>query len=142
MTKEEAIKYLTERGKDTLIDHLGIKFVDITENGVVATMPVNNNTRQVSGILNGGASLALAECLAGSTSALYCAEDEVPVGMQVSGSHVSAAMVGDVVVATSTLIHRGKSTHLVNVDIRSQNTGKLVSTSRVQNFIKKLGIRN
>ena len=136
-TKEEAIAFLTERGKGTLIEHLVIVFTDVTEDGVVATMPVDKRTRQVLGSLNGGASLALAECLAGSTSVLFCADDEFPVGMQVSGSHVAPAFEGDVVEGVCTILHRGKATHLLNIDIRSKNTGKLISTSRVQNFIKK-----
>ncbi|MDA3129334.1 hotdog fold thioesterase [Aliibacillus thermotolerans] len=54
--------------KDTLMEALGIKFLEYSKERVVATMPVNNKTRQSYGMLHGGASVALAESVAKKTA--------------------------------------------------------------------------
>ena len=52
--------------------HLGIKFTDITDNSISATMPVEDITRQSRGVLHGGASCVLAESLGSIASNLCC----------------------------------------------------------------------
>ena len=54
----------------------------------------------------------------------------------VSGNHLSAVPVGGKVFATGKLIHRGRSSHIWNIDITTPQ-GQLVSTVRVVNFILK-----
>ena len=46
---------------NSMAEHLGIRFPPPTENAVHAEMPVDHRTSQPFGMLNGGASLALAE---------------------------------------------------------------------------------
>ena len=46
---------------NSMAEHLGIRFLPPTENAVHAEMPVDHRTSQPFGMLNGGASLALAE---------------------------------------------------------------------------------
>ena len=79
-------------------------------------MPVNHNTRQPFGVLHGGASLALAETVAGLGSMVLAKPDETIAGMQVSGNHVASAHEGDTVRAVATIIHAGRSSHVWNVD--------------------------
>ena len=71
-------------------------------------MPVDERTRQPFGILHGGATLALAETVAGLGSMILAKPDEMVVGMQVSGSHMSSAHEGDTVRAVGTIIHKGR----------------------------------
>lgn len=99
-------------------------------------MPVDHRTSQPFGMLNGGASLALAEIVAGHGSMSLCREGEYACGVQVSGNHLSAVPVGGKVFATGKLIHRGRSSHIWNIDITTPQ-GELVSTVRVVNFILK-----
>ncbi len=117
-------------------EHLGIHFTEMKEGYVKATMPVNEHTCQPFGILNGGASLALAEIVAGHGSIPLCSEGQMPCGIQVSANHVSMVPFGSWVEATGTLIHRGRTTHIWNIDITSPE-GKLVSTARIINQIVK-----
>ena len=72
--------------RDSMGEHIGIKFISMEEGKVVATMPVDNRTSQPFGILNGGASLALAEIVAGHGSVPLCAPNEMPCGIQVSAN--------------------------------------------------------
>ena len=116
--------------------HLGIQFLEMEEEYVKAQMPVDEKTCQPFGILNGGASLALAEIVAGHGSIPLCAPGEMPCGIQVSANHLHMVPKGDYVIATGRLIHRGRTSHLWNVDITNSN-GKLISTARIVNQIVK-----
>ena len=120
---------------------LGMAFypVDPDASPVVARadMPVDGRTGQPFGFLSGGASLALAETLAGYGSVAILPEGRKPVGGSVSASHVSAVPMGQQVHAVATLLHRGRSTHLWNVDVLAED-GRLVSTARVLNHIISL----
>lgn len=117
-------------------EHLGIRFLEMKEGYVKAVMPVNERTCQPFGVLNGGASLALAEIVAGHGSIPLCAPGQMPCGIQVSANHVSMVPVGEEVEATGILVHRGRTSHVWNVDITNRQ-GKLVSTARIVNQIVK-----
>lgn len=120
----------------TLMETLGIEFTLLSPGRVEAVMPVGKHVCQPFGILHGGATLALAESIAGQGSLLLCEADEIPAGIQVSCNHVSSAREGDKVRAVGTIIHRGRSTHVWNIDIFTAS-GKLVSSVRVVNSILK-----
>lgn len=135
-TTEIPIDALNAQSKDTLMGNLGIQYTFASPERVEATMPVDHRNRQPFGILHGGASLALAETVAGLGSLVACKPDETVVGMQVSGNHVSSAHEGDTVRAVGTPVHLGRSSHVWNVDIFT-STGKLVSSVRVINAVMK-----
>ena len=97
---------------DSMGAHLGIKFQTVQEGYVKATMPVDARTCQPFGILNGGASLALAEIVAGHGSVPLCSPDQMPCGIQVSANHVRMVRTGSYVEATGRLIHRGRTSHM------------------------------
>ena len=127
---------LNESGRHALMGNLGIQYTYTAKGRVEATMPVDERTRQPFGILHGGASLALAETVAGLGSMILCQPDEMMVGMQVSGNHVSSAHEGDTVRAVATVIHQGRSSHVWDVNIYT-STDKLVSSVRVVNSVMK-----
>lgn len=127
---------LNAQSAGTLMGNLGIQYTFASPERIEATMPVDHRNRQPFGILHGGASLALAETVAGLGSLVACKPDETVVGMQVSGNHVSSAHEGDTVRAVCTPVHLGRSSHVWNVDIFT-STGKLVSSVRVINAVMK-----
>lgn len=133
---EIPIDALNLQSKDTLMGNLGIQYTFASPDRVEATMPVDHRNRQPFGILHGGATLALAETVAGLGSLVACKPDETVVGMQVSGNHVSSAHEGDTVRAVCTPVHLGRSSHVWNVDVFT-STGKLVSSVRVINAVMK-----
>ena len=122
--------------RHTLMETLGIKFTHVSPGRAEAMMLVEKRVCQPFGILHGGATLALAETVAGQGSLILCEPGEVPAGLQVSCNHISSAKEGDTVRAVGTIIHKGRSTHVWNVDIFSP-AGKLVSSVRVVNSILK-----
>lgn len=127
---------LNAQGSHALMGNLGIQYTYVAEDRVEATMPVDHRTRQPFGILHGGATLALAETVAGLGSMIACQPDEFVVGMQVSGNHISSAHEGDTVRAVATIVHQGRSSHVWNVDVFT-STNKLVSSIRVVNSVMK-----
>lgn len=135
---EIPLDLLNSQAQHALMGNLGIQYTYASQDRIEATMPVDERTRQPFGILHGGATLALAETVAGLGSMISCRPDEIVVGMQVSGNHVSSAHEGDTVRAVGTIIHRGRSSHVWNVDVFT-STNKLVSSIRVVNSILKKG---
>lgn len=131
--KNEDLAYLG----NSLEDHLGIVFLPTDENGIIhAEMPVDHRTCQPYGTLHGGASLALAESLAGHGSWQHCDENEIAFGMQVSGNHISPVPVGNKVLASGKLVHKGSQTHIWDITITTIHH-KLVASIRVVNYIKR-----
>lgn len=133
---EIPLDLLNERARHALMGNLGIQYTYASEDRIEATMPVDHRTRQPFGILHGGATLALAETVAGLGSMVICQPDEIVVGMQVSGNHISSAHEGDTVRAVGTIVHKGRSSHIWNVDVFT-STNKLVSSIRVVNSVIK-----
>ena len=119
---------------DGLSNTLGMEFISTPEPDTCqAKMKVDEKNRQVFGFLSGGASLALAENLAGVGSMALC-PDKICVGINVSGSHVKAVMEGGTVTATAHLLHRGKTLHQWHIDITNK-AGELISSVEVTNFV-------
>lgn len=131
----ERIKELINE-KPNLSTALGMEFISTPEDDTcMARMKVDERNRQPFGFLSGGASLALAENLAGVASSALCPECAC-VGIEVSGSHVKAVVEGDTVTAHARMLHKGTTLHVWNVDIKD-TANELISNVRVTNYIIK-----
>lgn len=121
------------QGMATMSTTLGMKFLSTPEpDTCMATMAVDERTRQPFGVLCGGATLALAETLAGLGSLALCPGERF-AGINVSGSHVKAVLEGDSVIALARILHRGHRFHVWNVEVRN-SAGELISTVSVTNY--------
>ena len=108
---------LRNRATHHLADTLGIKLVELTKERVVATMPVDDRTRQPFGILHGGASVALAETVASLAATMNVdLERANVVGIEINANHIRAKKDG-VVTGTATPVHVGRSTQVWDVRI-------------------------
>jgi 1,4-dihydroxy-2-naphthoyl-CoA hydrolase len=123
----------------TLIEHIGIEFTEIGGDFVRATMPVDARTRQPYGLLHGGASVALAETL-GSTGSAMCvdAAEYQCVGQDINANHVRAARAG-LVTGTARPVHLGGRSQVWSIDIVNE-AGKLVCTSRLTVAVIRRGV--
>ncbi|MBQ9636405.1 MAG: PaaI family thioesterase [Prevotella sp.] len=120
--------------RDGLSRSLGIEFFSTSDAATCgARMRVDERNCQPSGLLSGGAMLAMAEHLAGVGSAALC-PGRLGLGINVSGSHVRSVSVGGVVTAEARLLHRGGTLHHWHVEVRNES-GDLVSTVEVTNFM-------
>ena len=124
---EEINRYST----NTLMGVLGIECIEIGQDYIVATMPVDQRTHQPMGMLHGGASAALIESIGSMGSTLLIdLEKEFPVGLEVNANHVGGIKSGTVK-AIGKVVHAGKRTHLWQVDIFDEETNRLICTGRL-----------
>lgn len=114
------------RGMATTI---GIELTLLTPDKVMATMPVDDRTRQPFGVLHGGASAALAETVASLGAFLNIDKDkQAVVGLELNSNHLRAKADG-VVTATATPLHRGRRTQVWDIRIEDEKN-RLVCVSR------------
>ncbi len=122
---------INERGKDTLVEHLGIIVTEIGSNYLLGTMPVDNRTVQPARILHGGGSCVLAESL-GSIAANMVIDSKkyIAVGQSITASHLRPAPEVTLVTGKATALHLGKRSQVWDIDITNEQ-GKLVCSSRL-----------
>ena len=113
----------------TLLGSLGIEITDLQKGKVLASMPVDERTRQPFGLLHGGASVALAETVASvGAFELVDKEKEVVVGLEINANHIRAKKDG-LVTAVGTVLHQGKTTMVWDIKIMDEEE-KLICISR------------
>lgn len=136
INKKYTLEALNALNKGTMMEHLHIEYLEVSEGNITARMPVNEKVFQPDGILHGGATLALAETVAGLGSAILVDLKENSVrGAQVSANHIRSVNKG-YVLATGNIIYKGSNTHVWNIDITDERN-KLLSTCRITNLIVK-----
>lgn len=134
--KDLALKDFESLGKNTMGDHIGIRFSELGENYLKATMPVDERTKQPYGLLHGGASVALAETLGSVASALVIdTENFICVGQEINANHLRGVRNGYVTGVTHP-IHLGASSHVWEIKIYDE-AEKLVCISRLTVAILK-----
>ncbi|GLI85256.1 esterase [Rossellomorea marisflavi] len=113
----------------TLISALGIEFKTVEKGRIVATMPVNEQTRQPFGFLHGGASVALAETVASVGAVeLIDLDKEICFGLEINANHIKAKKDGEVT-ATATVLHQGRTTMVWDIKITDE-ADDLICVSR------------
>jgi 1,4-dihydroxy-2-naphthoyl-CoA hydrolase len=127
---QTTLDQLKERSKDTLIEHLGIEFMEIGDDYLKAKMPVDYRTKQPAGLLHGGASVVLAETL-GSVAAGLCVNREKKgiVGLEINANHIRAVTDGWVTGVTKP-IHIGNTTQIWEIKIYDEQDN-LICISRL-----------
>jgi 1,4-dihydroxy-2-naphthoyl-CoA hydrolase len=128
--RELSVEELNRLGRHTMVDHLGIEFIGVTDDALTARMPVDRRTIQPAGLLHGGASVALAETL--GSFAAYLTVDESRqscVGLEINANHVRS-LTGGWVTGTSRPLHLGGRTQIWEIRIEDQRQ-RLVCVSRL-----------
>ncbi|MEU9885774.1 hotdog fold thioesterase [Sphaerisporangium sp. NPDC051017] len=112
---------------------MGIEFLEVTAERVVARMPVKGNT-QPYGLLHGGASCVLAETIGSTGAALHAGPGRVAVGIEINATHHRSARAG-YVTGVATWLHGGRSLATYDISI-TDDEGRLVCTSRLTCMIR------
>lgn len=115
----------------TMAAFIGIEFVEVGDDYMVAKMPVDERTFQPMRVMHGGASCVLAETVA-SVAANCCVDPEkkVCVGLEINTSHLKMARSG-FVKGTAKAVHIGKTTQLWEIHIIDE-ANNLISLSRLR----------
>lgn len=125
-----SLEQLQALSRNTLADTMAIRITEIGPDFVRASMPVNPTTHQPTGVLHGGASVALAET-AGSVAANMCVDTGryVCLGQEINANHIRPVSDG-IVTATARPVHIGKRSHVWSIEIRDEQE-RLVCISRL-----------
>lgn len=124
------VAHLQEISKNTMVEHLGIEFLEIGQNFISAKMPVDHRTIQPMGLLHGGASIVLAETLGSVASSILVDINKFHcVGLEINANHIKSARNG-YVIGKAIPIHIGKKTHVWDIRIINENED-LVCISRL-----------
>lgn len=115
--------------QNTLGENLGMQFIEVGDDYLVATMPVDERTRQPFGLLHGGANVALAETL-GSVASLLVVNQElfIGVGVEINANHIKAVLSGKVKGICKSLNVSGKN-HVWEIKIYNE-ANELTCVSR------------
>ncbi len=128
--RDYSLEELNYLAKGNILSHLGIEFIEIGEDFLKASMPVDERTRQPFGILHGGASVVLAETI-GSCAACMVVDypTELFVGQDINANHLRPVTSGRVT-GTARPLHMGKSSQVWDIRIHDEQE-RLVCVSRL-----------
>jgi 1,4-dihydroxy-2-naphthoyl-CoA hydrolase len=114
----------------TLIEHLGIEIVALSDNSISGRMPVDQRTLQPFGRLHGGASVALAETLGSLGGALTVdPKTQAVVGMEINANHIRPVQSG-FVHGVAQAESMGRTTQIWSIRITDEQD-RLVCLSRM-----------
>lgn len=120
---------VNERTKIGIGSALGMEFIEIGDDYLRATMPVDERTRQPFGILHGGANVVLAETLASVGAGRSIDRTKYrSVGLEINANHLAPAKDG-FVTGIGRPIHIGKTTQVWDIRITNAE-GRLSCISR------------
>lgn len=127
--KNITLESLNKQLENTLASHLGMEVTEFGNHYLIIKMPVDNRTMQSMGILNGGASMALAEIAGSLASNITVSEDKACAGLDINGNHIKSIAKG-FVYAKAVPLHIGNRTHVWEIKITDDN-GNLVCIARL-----------
>jgi len=125
--------WLAGTGVGALVVKMGIRFLEMTPERMVATMPVEGNT-QAFGILHGGAHVVMAETLGSFAASIHAGPGRMALGIEVGATHHRSAAAG-LVTGTATAIQLG-NTLAVHEVVMTDEAGRRLSTARITNLIR------
>jgi 1,4-dihydroxy-2-naphthoyl-CoA hydrolase len=133
VAKEERNLSRSELGsllsKDRMTKDLGVEFVELGPERMVATMRIDGRHLQPFGYLHGGVSVVLAESVASIGTFLNCPPGKAAFGSEINASHLRPKRAGSVLTATGTPVHAGRRSQVWQVKIEDEN-GKTVCAAR------------
>lgn len=128
------LRRFNELTKNTMMETLKIRFTDVTETSLTATMPVSEIIFQPAGLVHGGANIALAESVGSCASVMYIDREKYGVvGIEINANHLRGVREGTLT-AVATILHKGRKTHVWEIRI-TDSSGKLSCICRLTNMI-------
>lgn len=113
------------------VDYIGIEFVELTGDKVVATWKAGPHLHQPHGIVHGGAHCGVVETLASMGATVWLGDQGRVVGVNNNTDFYRAISVGGFT-STASPLHRGRSQQVWLVETVIDETGKLASRGQVR----------
>jgi 1,4-dihydroxy-2-naphthoyl-CoA hydrolase len=134
MENADKLALLNESSNNFLIKTLNIKFTELGDDYLVASMPVNERVYQPDGVLHGGATFALAETVGSVASYLFAkTDDQIVRGIEMSGNHLRSVSSG-YVHARAESIHKGRTTQIWQIRV-TDDEDQLISLLKLTTII-------
>ncbi|QBR10898.1 MULTISPECIES: hotdog fold thioesterase [unclassified Sphingobacterium] len=128
--REYSLEEVNELFAINMTGFLDIKATSISDDEIIAEMPVNEKVKQPYGLLHGGASCVLAESVGSIASNMVVdANVYAGVGLEINANHIRPVTKGKVTAICKPL-HIGKTTHVWDIKINNER-GALVCISRL-----------
>tara|TARA_Y100000768_G_scaffold54901_1_gene36420 strand:+ start:189 stop:605 length:417 start_codon:yes stop_codon:yes gene_type:complete len=136
MDKEKVLKVCNQIADKGLLKTLEIKFTDVGDDFLTATMPVNEKVYQPDGILHGGATVALAETVGSAAVAVLTKNSNLTIrGIEINANHIKSVKKGNVI-ATAKPIHLGKTIQLWEIRTVDEEN-QLISISKLTTYTRQ-----
>lgn len=118
------------REKPTLATFLGMEFIELGPDYIKATLPVDEKTKQIHGILHGGATCVLTETIGSVASLMVVDPDKYrAVGSVIHTNHLRPVSSGKVT-AICKPVHIGRSKHVWDIQVFNDE-GKLMAKTEL-----------
>jgi uncharacterized protein (TIGR00369 family) len=132
MSDSQAI-HVSQIPLGAMAERMGITLLTASADCVTGTMPVDGNT-QPFGLLNGGASMALAETLGSIGANIFAGAGRYAVGIEINGTHHRSATSG-LVTGVATPLSLGRTLAVYEVVI-SDERDKRICTARISCLLR------
>lgn len=113
------------------VRYIGLEFVELTGDTVVATWTAGPHLHQPHGIVHGGAHCGVVETLASMGASVWLGEQGRVVGVNNNTDFYRAVTEGGLT-STATPLHRGRSQQVWLVETVIDGNGKLASRGQVR----------
>jgi len=108
-----------------LVAHLGIEFVEVGRDKVVATLKITPNLLTTTGTVHGGTLMAFADTIGAAGTVANLTPEQSTTTLE-SKTNFFAACRSGVIRAEATPLHKGRRTHVWQTRITDE-AGKLLS---------------
>ncbi|MCW2847713.1 MAG: thioesterase superfamily protein [Marmoricola sp.] len=113
------------------VNYIGLEFVELTGEKVVATWQAGPHLHQPHGIVHGGAHCSVVETLASMGATVWLGDSGRVVGVNNNTDFYRAISEGGFT-STATPLHQGRSQQVWVVETIIDDTGKLASRGQVR----------
>jgi 1,4-dihydroxy-2-naphthoyl-CoA hydrolase len=131
----EVLATLAGSSAGTMIERIGVEFLDVARERIVARIPVQGNT-QPYGLLHGGATAALLETIGSLGTALLVGPARMVTGIELNVNHIRAVREGHAT-AVGTPLHVGRTTAVWDFRVHDDQ-GRLTAAGRLTLAIRPI----
>ena len=131
----QSIAEWNERGRDNLPGHLGIEILEVEADAVRARMTVKRSLTAWGNFLHAGVVVSLADTCCGYATIRNLPGDAKGfTTLELKSNFLGTALDGDVTCVARPL-HKGRTTHVWDAEVRSEKSGKTIAFFRCTQVI-------
>ena len=130
---EIANRQVAEGTGGAMIAGIGIEYLEIGGDRIVARLPVERNT-QPYGLLHGGATAALCETIGSIGTAMAVGPEKIVTGIELNVNHLRAVRAGHIT-GVGVPVHVGRTTAVWDVRV-TDDDDRLVAVGRLTLVIR------